>query len=299
MLLSRIFANLNQIRDIQRRRRFHLGIIGGSLFLFLLLLIYLLIGQSGRWLVEDDSFEHVSWVAVLDGQTADMERSDYALKLLEERKADSVLLLGRRIFRDKSFADYYADDFMRSGNVDSGRVFLFRHKDPSTLEEALSIVPWFKSKNVDTVLLITSAAASSRAKQIFTTLAGEKPVFITVDIQHYLYNSKNWFFERESRKIWLREWFALFNSYYDLWNVDSLVIDSLKIPDIKSLKEEGRSVSKVSDVKWVSIKDTFMKNHVSDSILKIDSAKIDSTKTNSSKKDSTKTNSSKKDSTSR
>ena len=247
----------------------------------------LLIGQSGRWLVEDDSFEHVSWVAVLDGQTADMERSDYALKLLEERKADSVLLLGRRIFRDKSFADYYADDFMRSGNVDSGRVFLFRHKDPSTLEEALSIVPWFKSKNVDTVLLITSAAASSRAKQIFTTLAGEKPVFITVDIQHYLYNSKNWFFERESRKIWLREWFALFNSYYDLWNVDSLVIDSLKIPDIKSLKEEGRSVSKVSDVKWVSIKDTFMKNHVSDSILKIDSAKIDSTKTNSSKKDST------------
>ena len=287
MLLSRIFANLNQIRDIQRRRRFHLGIIGGSLFLFLLLLIYLLIGQSGRWLVEDDSFEHVSWVAVLDGQTADMERSDYALKLLEERKADSVLLLGRRVFRDKSFADYYADDFMRSGNVDSGRVFLFRHKDPSTLEEALSIVPWFKSKNVDTVLLITSAAASSRAKQIFTTLAGEKPVFITVDIQHYLYNSKNWFFERESRKIWLREWFALFNSYYDLWNVDSLVIDSLKIPDIKSLKEEGRSVSKVSDVKWVSIKDTFMKNHVSDSILKIDSAKIDSTKTNSSKKDST------------
>lgn len=287
MLLSRIFANLNQIRDIQRRRRFHLGIIGGSLFLFLLLLIYLLIGQSGRWLVEDDSFEHVSWVAVLDGQTADMERSNYALKLLEERKADSVLLLGRRIFRDKSFADYYADDFMRSGNVDSGRVFLFRHKDPSTLEEALSIVPWFKSKNVDTVLLITSAAASSRAKQIFTTLAGEKPVFITVDIQHYLYNSKNWFFERESRKIWLREWFALFNSYYDLWNVDSLVIDSLKIPDIKSLKEEGRSVSKVSDVKWVSIKDTFMKNHVSDSILKIDSAKIDSTKTNSSKKDST------------
>jgi len=287
--LSRIFANLNQIRDTQRRRRFHIGVILGVLFLILLLFVYLFIGRSGYWLVDDDSFEHVSWVAILDGQTADMERSDYTLKIMEEGKADSVLILGRRVFRDKNNADYYADDFMRSGNIDSGRVFLFRHNDPSTLEEALSIVPWFKSKNVDTVLLITSAAASNRAKHIFTTLAGEKPVFITVDIQHYLYNSKNWFFERESRKIWLREWFALFNSYYDLWNVDSLVIDSLKIPD-----KEGRSVSKVSDVKWVSIKDTFMKNHVSDSILKIDSAKIDSTK-----KDSTKTNSSKKDSTSR
>lgn len=285
--MSRIFANLNQIRDTQRRRRFHIGVILGVLFLILLLFVYLFIGRSGYWLVDDDSFEHVSWVAILDGQTADMERSDYTLKIMEEGKADSVLILGRRVFRDKNNADYYADDFMRSGNIDSGRVFLFRHNDPSTLEEALSIVPWFKSKNVDTVLLITSAAASNRAKHIFTTLAGEKPVFITVDIQHYLYNSKNWFFERESRKIWLREWFALFNSYYDLWNVDSLVIDSLKIPDIKSLKEEGRSVSKVSDVKWVSIKDTFMKNHVSDSILKIDSAKIDSTKTNSSKKDST------------
>ena len=173
-----------------------------------------------------------------------MERSDYTLKIMEEGKADSVLILGRRVFRDKNNADYYADDFMRSGNIDSGRVFLFRHNDPSTLEEALSIVPWFKSKNVDTVLLITSAAASNRAKHIFTTLAGEKPVFITVDIQHYLYNSKNWFFERESRKIWLREWFALFNSYYDLWGVDTLELDSLKLPEVKSLKEERISLPK-------------------------------------------------------
>lgn len=292
--MSRIFANLNQIRDTQRRRRFHIGVILGVLFLILLLFVYLFIGRSGYWLVDDDSFEHVSWVAILDGQTADMERSDYTLKIMEEGKADSVLILGRRVFRDKNNADYYADDFMRSGNIDSGRVFLFRHNDPSTLEEALSIVPWFKSKNVDTVLLITSAAASSRAKQIFTTLAGEKPVFITVDIQHYLYNSKNWFFERESRKIWLREWFALFNSYYDLWGVDTLELDSLKLPEVKSLKEERISLPKVESTKWISIKETFLKNHVSDSILKVDSAKTDSTK-----KDSTKIKSAKKDSTSR
>lgn len=292
--MSRIFANLNQIRDTQRRRRFHIGVILGVLFLILLLFVYLFIGRSGYWLVDDDSFEHVSWVAILDGQTADMERSDYTLKIMEEGKADSVLILGRRVFRDKNNADYYADDFMRSGNIDSGRVFLFRHNDPSTLEEALSIVPWFKSKNVDTVLLITSAAASNRAKHIFTTLAGEKPVFITVDIQHYLYNSKNWFFERESRKIWLREWFALFNSYYDLWGVDTLKLDSLKLPEVKSLKEERISLPKVESTKWISIKETFLKNHVSDSILKVDSAKTDSTK-----KDSTKIKSAKKDSTSR
>ncbi|HOG68613.1 MAG TPA: ElyC/SanA/YdcF family protein [Fibrobacteraceae bacterium] len=292
--MSRIFANLNQIRDTQRRRRFHIGVILGVLFLILLLFVYLFIGRSGYWLVDDDSFEHVSWVAILDGQTADMERSDYTLKIMEEGKADSVLILGRRVFRDKNNADYYADDFMRSGNIDSGRVFLFRHNDPSTLEEALSIVPWFKSKNVDTDLLITSAAASNRAKHIFTTLAGEKPVFITVDIQHYLYNSKNWFFERESRKIWLREWFALFNSYYDLWGVDTLELDSLKLPEVKSLKEERISLPKVESTKWISIKETFLKNHVSDSILKVDSAKTDSTK-----KDSTKIKSAKKDSTSR
>ena len=64
--------------------------------------------------------------------------------------------------------------------------------------------------------------------------------------------------------------------------MDSLKIDSLKIPEIKSLKEEGRSVSKVNDVKWVSIKETFMKNHVSDSILKVDSSKADSNKKDSS-----------------
>ena len=66
--MSRIFANLNQIRDTQRRRRFHIGVILGVLFLILPLFVYLFIGRSGYWLVDDDSFEHVSWVAILDGQ---------------------------------------------------------------------------------------------------------------------------------------------------------------------------------------------------------------------------------------
>lgn len=281
--MSRVFTNYNHIRDIQRRR-FRIGLVVGLLFLVFLFLLYLLIGRSGYWLINDDPFEHVSWVVVLDGQSADMERSDYALNLLQEGKADSVLLLGRRVYRDKSSADFYADDLMRSGHVDSGRVFLFHHDDPSTLEEALSIIPWFKSRNADTVLLITSASASNRAKRIFTQLAGSKPVFLTVDIQHFRYNPKNWFFEREYKKTWMREWGALLYSYYDLWNVDSLVVDSLKIPDVRSLKEERVAIPKVESTKWISIKETFLKNHAPDSLIKADSLpKIDSL----SKSDST------------
>ena len=48
--MSRIFANLNHIRDVQRRRRFRFGIVGVILFFLLLFFIYLFIARSGYWL---------------------------------------------------------------------------------------------------------------------------------------------------------------------------------------------------------------------------------------------------------
>lgn len=268
--MSRIFANLNHIRDVQRRRRFRFGIVGVILFFLLLFFIYLFIARSGYWLVQDDPFDHVSWVAILDGQTADLERSDFALKLLQGGKVDSVLILGRRVYRDKSSADYYAEDFARSGDIDSSRVFLLHHDDPSTMEEAFSIIPWFKSKNADTVLLITSASATARAKRIFSKLAGDTPVFLTVDINHFRYNGKNWFFDREMRKTWLREWLAMFNSYWDLCSIDVIELDTLRLPNIRSLKEDRVSLPKVEQTKWVSIKEAFLKDVKPDSLIKSD-----------------------------
>ena len=211
------------------------------ILLVIAVLTYAIFEKSGHWLVQDDEVEHVKWVAVLDGQSADLERSDYAANLVKEGKADSVLLLGRRVYRERSNSEFYAEDFMKLGAFDSNAVFLVPHNDPSTISEAFSLIPWLKKHNADTVLLLTDAASTYRVKRIFQKLSGNSPVYVTKDIHHVTYNPKCWYSNRESRKDWLRGWAALFASYFDLFNTDTLeAIDSSYYKPIKSYAEYKR-----------------------------------------------------------
>lgn len=226
--------------EFKRKQKIRWSIIA-AVAVIIAAAIYVLFERSGHWLVDDDEFTHVKWVAVLDGQTADLERSDYAANLLAEGKVDSVMILGRRVYRDKSNADFYADDFMRLGKFDSSVVFLAPHNDPSSISEAYTIIPWFKAHHADTVLILTSAASTHRVKRIFQKLAGTSPVFLTVDIHHVLYDANSWYSSRESRKNWLHSWAALFASYYDTFNTDTLeATDSAYYRPIKSLAELER-----------------------------------------------------------
>lgn len=211
------------------------------ILLVIAVLTYAIFEKSGHWLVQDDEVEHVKWVAVLDGQSADLERSDYAANLVKEGKADSVLLLGRRVYRERSNSEFYAEDFMKLGAFDSNAVFLVPHNDPSTISEAFSLIPWLKKHNADTVLLLTGASSTYRVKRIFQKLSGNSPVYVTKDIHHYTYNPNCWYSNRESRKDWLRSWAALFASYFDLFNTDTLkAVDSSYYKPIRSYAEYKR-----------------------------------------------------------
>ena len=223
--MSRIFKPISDIRKEKRRAKIVTRTRIVVAVVLCILLFYVLVSYSGHWLVRVDSFEHVNWVVVLDGQSGDLERSDYAAKLVREGKADSVLILGRRVFRDKNNADFYAEDMEEVGGVDPSRIYIYRHDDPSTIEEAVSVIPWFKRRAPkDTVLLLTAAPATRRAAFLFNTLSGGHPAFITVDLHDWRYNAKTWIFEREARKNWLREWAAILNAKWDLLGVDTLLV---------------------------------------------------------------------------
>jgi hypothetical protein len=223
--MSRIFKPISDIRKEKRHMKIVTRARIGVAVVLLILLFYILISYSGHWLVKDDSFDHVNWVVVLDGQSGDLERSDYAARLVREGMADSVLILGRRVFRDKNNADFYAEDMEEVGGVDPSRIYIYRHDDPSTIEEAVSVIPWFKRRAPkDTVLLLTAAPATRRAALLFNTLSGGHPTFITVDLHDWHYNAKTWIFEREARKNWLREWAAILNAKWDLLGVDTLEV---------------------------------------------------------------------------
>ncbi len=232
---------LMQDKNTRKRSRKVLGAIIVVVFC-LLAAIYIVVEKSGKWLVANDEFKHVTWAVILDGQSADMERNDFVADLKAQGKVDSVLILGRRVYRDRSNVDFYAEDFMRLGKFNPATVFLVRHDDPSTLSEACTVIPWLKKHKADTVLLVTAAPATRRAKRIFETLSGESPVYLTADIGYkQQYMADAWIFNRESRKSWLREWFAYAHSFFDLMGTHPFTeADSTYFSKIRSIADEEK-----------------------------------------------------------
>ena len=74
-------------------------VVIGILVFLVAVFIYVTVTMSGHWLVKDDEFEHVKWAVILDGQSADLERNDYVANLLAAGRVDSVMILGRRVYR--------------------------------------------------------------------------------------------------------------------------------------------------------------------------------------------------------
>lgn len=261
-------------------------IIAASTVILAIIALYAVFTKSGQWLVNDDEFKHVKWVVILDGQSADMERNDFAANLVAQGKADSVLIMGRRVLRDRSNADFYADDFLRHSSIDSAALFLAPHDDPSTISEAYTIIPWLKNRKADTVLLLTSAAATHRVANLFKALAGERPVFLTTDIHHYLYDANTWYINRESRKSWLREWAALLYSKFELIGLDTLTAaDSTYYAPIRSVSEEKNMEPVVDLQKFLkqanSKTQEVINNAAKDTTKAVETAKKDSSKSES------------------
>ena len=278
-------AKLPTKKQIQRKRIIYSAI--AAAFVLMVIVFYMIMTHSGHWLVDDDEFEHVKWAVVLDGQSADMERIDLAADLVASGKVDSVLILGRRILRTRSNAEFYLEDFLRLGQFDSNAVFIARHDDPSTIGEAFTIVPWLKKHNADTVLLITGAAATHRVKRIFQTLSGDTPIYLTTDVHHYQYNADSWYSSRESRKEWLRNWLSLAASYFDLLPTGILTAaDSFYYKPIVSAKEYENEKDPIVDLQSLLPKVKEKAEPVADTTAKDTTAvKSDST---ASKKDSSK-----------
>ena len=267
-----------------QKKKIILSIVAAAAVL-LVIAFYLIMTQSGHWLIDDDEFEHVKWAVVLDGQSADMERTDLAAELMASGQVDSVLILGRRILRNRSNAELYLEDFMRLGDFDSNAVYIARHDDPSTIGEAYTIIPWLKKRKIDTVLILTGASSTYRVKRIFSKLSGDTPVYLTKDVHHYFYNADSWYTNRESRKEWLRGWAALAVSYIDLFRAGNLTAeDSFYYKPIISAKEYEAEKNPIVDLQSLLPKEP-------QKIIEtaVDTVKKDTTVSDSTKKDSLET----------
>lgn len=235
--MSRFYPYDPESRKLQRAKlRKRALILFAILSALALLLFYLAMRWSGEWLVTNHETFPRGWVIVLEGQTADLERNDFVAELLMSEQVDSVVFMGNRVYRDQNNADFYVDDILQKGRINATRLFKFKHNDHSTLEQALSIVPAFKAKNVDTVVIVTSEASSSRVEKVFQQVAGNKPIFLAIGVKDPLFDPNLWLHNRDGRRIWFREWVANLTSKMDLWGLDSITMDSKKVKDLEPVQ---------------------------------------------------------------
>lgn len=192
-----------------------------SLWVWFALALILCVGgvaswKSGRWLVKEDSFDHVSWALVLAGESRDCERSDKAIELFKAERADSIIISATRIFKNRYQSEFMVDYFVQQG-VPRERVFEFRQDAYSTIEEARLLVRQFRLQNLDTVLIITSSFHTARTRRIFRKLAQGYPVILVAAADYHVYDPNAWWSNRESRKLWFDEWAKTVFTVFELW----------------------------------------------------------------------------------
>jgi hypothetical protein len=206
----------------QTRKKKWKGWINGLLVLILLLGAYSTVKYSSELLITHDETDHIPYLLILEGQGADMERTDAGVDLLLKNKVDTVLVSGKRFAKRKNLGDLYVDEMLSQGDVDPTRIMLVRHDALSTQEEAELLIPVLRKMKTDSVWLITRPFASSRAKKIFNSLSGGNPEFFSWDIQQISDDPETWMTFREGRKGWLREMLAYLNTSWELLFSDQI-----------------------------------------------------------------------------
>jgi len=196
-----------------------------ALFFLALLVFYFMVRFSGSWLVSYDELQHTPWVLVLDGQGPDMERTDYALRLLDSGLTDTILVSGRRTFKSFNNADFYRREMLLQGNYNPEQILVFHHDDASTLEEAKSILPALINRGVDSLTIITAPLASARALHIFRHLAGEEIAYIQAATDFDFIHADNWMTHREGKALWITQILGRLYTFWELWGQNPLTSD--------------------------------------------------------------------------
>jgi hypothetical protein len=114
---------------------------------------------------------------------------------------------------------------------------------------------------------------------------------LTTNIQHITFNPACWYNNRESRKDWLRSWAALFASYFDLFNIDTLSAgDSSYYKPIRSYAEYKKEMRpKVNLQKILPKIEEKIKNESEKDIIKDSAATTAKTTVKEAVKDSSRT----------
>lgn len=177
-------------------------------------LMPILLWSMGFMLVNEDEFKHHEWALVLEGQGHTLYRTEAATELYLAKKIDKMVISGGAIVPQYFKSEFYAKEVVKAG-VPEEAIYQVGHYAQSTLEEAVQVMQFFRERKVDTVVLVTSAYHTARAKRILNQVSQGNPYFITPVIEDPEFNPNTWMFERHARAIFVLEWMKSINSWLE------------------------------------------------------------------------------------
>lgn len=173
------------------------------------------VGLTWASMVRDDGQgTRASWTLVLDGWVPEGERASTGAALLRAGRTDSVLLSGSRVAKALWASTFHYHGLSPDSSL-RGKVGELRHDGLSTLDEAYAATAFFRSRGVDTVLLVTTDFHTDRAGSIFARVAAGDPVYLVVPAFERRFagpwtreHSKTWLLESVKRLHWslLERW---------------------------------------------------------------------------------------------
>lgn len=189
-------------RPTGRPRRFLVPVLAVLLVLAVLAGAFFGIGFTWSRMVRDDAHGlHARWALVLDGWVPEGERAARGMALVRARQADSVLISGTQV-APGVWSSTFQVRAQAPESALAGRIGELRHGAHSTIEEATAATAFFRSRRIDTVLLVTSDYHTGRAASIFRRVAAGSPVYLAAPAIEARF-ANGW--DRERLKTWLLE----------------------------------------------------------------------------------------------
>jgi uncharacterized SAM-binding protein YcdF (DUF218 family) len=194
-----------------------------SILSLLLVLIYVFV-NAGNWLVVEDELHKADAIVVLMGspgdrilESKDIYSNSYSNKIIffedydpwrKELKAKGIILPNDAI-KSKSIA-------LQLGIPDSV-VTIVPGNANSTYDEAKTFLAYLnKNTEIESIILISSSYHMRRAGIIFRNELAQcnhKVKIILSPSKYTEFNAKNWYSDRQSRKIVVFEYIKLLNYY--------------------------------------------------------------------------------------
>jgi len=171
--------------------------------------------EAGAFRAPDALPSHVRHVLVLDGQGPTGNRALEGLRLLRDRRADTLVLSGTEVGGGIVYSMIWSR-MLPLDSSDRTRTLELRSGSSSTQDEARLADSLFHALGDDTVMVVTSAFHAWRAGSVFRRVGRSGTVFVVVPAPDPIWD-KGWR-DREGLKMRLMEWTKRLHwTVYEQW----------------------------------------------------------------------------------